>query len=508
MFNPSFDNEIDIRLNKIKANDIYQLNRSTDEYERVSTGSGGGGADFYYLKSNNIKIDDVPSNTFTNVDSNSVDVVNNTNNTSSSLLSNKLILGDINGNSELDKASINTTNMIKNNLLLPIETLANEFQELLYYNTSTNDIKKTNSIKLKSPAYPAYTNKITFSDIILDAVALGSTNIGYYGLNIYSSPNNQRTSIFNSFLNIYEITSKLATILNKESLNIGSYVSSSSTIRNDMDRVMLNKTSLSFSDSTTSYILNKEDIKVTNKLKALTTKVPDINSKMMIYDDTTKNFNFTDIPSTSSTPYVPKLIHISGKEWKQGDVSVNAGLDFMSRAFVKGVATLPTDDLPVNKKQQKRYISWFYDRKAVGGIVKGPVIPKFFAIPTGILKSGDTIEVEIQSADNDDIISNVDEYAIFITCVEFNVANIKSFDITATSDNPYLNVTAYPTEILWFENGIDNAAGLGSLPGIMLTYIYNGRTYLSGEDKQHHRLTNFRIQYRGNLIGKTNVTSL
>jgi hypothetical protein len=51
-----------------------------------------------------------------------------------------------------------------------------------------------------------------------------------------------------------------------------------------------------------SSILNAEDIKVTNKLKALAAGTPGANSKMLIYDTVTKAFNHTNIPSGADLP--------------------------------------------------------------------------------------------------------------------------------------------------------------------------------------------------------------
>jgi hypothetical protein len=48
------------------------------------------------------------------------------------------------------------------------------------------------------------------------------------------------------------------------------------------------------------YKLNSDDIQVTNKLKAIAEKVTDANSKMLIYDATTKAFNYTALPSGGS----------------------------------------------------------------------------------------------------------------------------------------------------------------------------------------------------------------
>jgi hypothetical protein len=59
----------------------------------------------------------------------------------------------------------------------------------------------------------------------------------------------------------------------------------------------LAETSLSFKDSSGTVVLDKGDVGVTNKLKALTAATSGANSKMLIYDTGTSAFNYTDIPS-------------------------------------------------------------------------------------------------------------------------------------------------------------------------------------------------------------------
>lgn len=249
IFNNLYPNAIDITSRKVTANEVWVDDPDVPGAKaKLVPGGGGGGESHYYNKANSIKIDAPGVTSYTQIDQDSVDVQNNDTVTAASLLSNKLVLTDSIDTVELTKADIQAANRLKNIIDGGnIEASA----KVVTYNTATKALSYETNWNYLQSARVYFTSMASICQ--LDPVQLylanGSTNI-------------------NVSYNQIAVT-----------------------------KVGVTKN------------LTFEDVDVTNKLKALTTATPGVNSKMLIYDTSTKAFNHTDIPS-GTVPYYVKTSSI------------------------------------------------------------------------------------------------------------------------------------------------------------------------------------------------------
>jgi hypothetical protein len=254
LYNYDSANEFKVRLNALRAEDIYQKNHTTGEFERV--GGGGGSTDLpYYLKPNSILMGAGVVNTV--MDSDSIDVNGGTvgNAIGTSLRADSLIFGDNSGNSSFTKADIDALKYIQTGAMVSTKNESWD-HNLVLYNPTTKNLCRASTFTLgPSPA-----------------------------LNVHMS--------------MYEISvqSSLTRYLR---MTGGSGFQAVEGVLN----AQLSHDRISFGSASGYKTLNRDDIIVTNNLKALVNRTPDSNSKMLIYDSTTKAFNFTDIPASVALPY-------------------------------------------------------------------------------------------------------------------------------------------------------------------------------------------------------------
>jgi hypothetical protein len=225
-------NNVQFRLDSLKADDIYQKNHTTGEYERVGAGDGPPIALPYYLKQNSIDIDEGTNGT--------------------ELTATNLTFGDASGNISIDKSKAKILSDIKTDIidsaLIPNHGNG-DIVFVGYDQVSKKLIRSPSMIKLNNDIFCNYSG-ITLNGAYYQSYRFGCAN-GLNTIQGYASSNAANCAF---------------------SINLNGAI----------------------------YILNYEDIQVTNKLKTIAEKVTDANSKMLIYDATTKAFNYTELPSGGS----------------------------------------------------------------------------------------------------------------------------------------------------------------------------------------------------------------
>ncbi len=246
---------INLRANDIKAENMWQMNNLTGEYERVLTASDSPDpiALPYYLKTNSIDIDSGSNGT--------------------ELTATALTFGDSAGNSTIDKAKAGVLTDIKTSIIDSADASNVTLQQFVGYDKSTKMLTKSpvTVALMKSPAAGGSSNTciILYRDQLKIVLQDGS-------------------NITNIFPKMVQVSNGVG----KAEMNV-------------VDSTTGGILKLSNTANSAGQIMNVDDILVTNKLKALTSATAVATSKMLIYDTTSKAFNYSDIPGGGSTtlPY-------------------------------------------------------------------------------------------------------------------------------------------------------------------------------------------------------------
>ena len=295
-YNTKLENNYNIRVKDILVDNSIKK-KIDGEWVEINPSGGGEGGDLpYYLKPNAVQIQNVGVSN-TNLNSSSVDVNDVVGNKSSSLLSDKLILGDVNGNANLVKDDIINANKLSTAMVDPINTVSNLTQSLLIYDSSSNKISKSNSIRLTNTSVSSNYNIVDSSQIYINN-STANYNVAVTSANLTFNATGYLSKLYSDRM----FTLGTATLgfaqIQPSQIRIGVSTSISSPILNSTQPyATLIKDALNLYNGTNTYSLLASDIAVTNKLRALTSKVADANSKMMIYDATNSSFNYSDIPT-------------------------------------------------------------------------------------------------------------------------------------------------------------------------------------------------------------------
>jgi hypothetical protein len=205
------------------------------------------------------------------------------------LNSDGFIFGDLNGNTSVKK--VDGTNLVKLSSAItdPVNSTVDNNNTVLVYNGVDQKIKRTNALWFANTA------------------ATVGSKLSYTGLNSVSLLYN--SDLMAHYLSIANKTSFLANISKFDSVTVGSCLSTDSSVvdgSKDYSKLMLG--TLAFKNATSTVTMNRDDIIATNNLKSLVSKTPDGNSKMVIYDNSSKVYNFADIPASSNTVVKKKLV--------------------------------------------------------------------------------------------------------------------------------------------------------------------------------------------------------
>lgn len=238
-------NNVDVQGNNARFENIYQKNHHTGEHERVLT--AGDSPDPialpYYLKNNSIDIDSGDNG--------------------SELTATALTFGDASGNTSIDKAKVGVLSDLKAGVVDAVDT-ASTNETIVSWNPVTKKFSKNPATTM---LYSAALKGITFNRDTPSIVVQNSPNITTMTSSQFSITNGNSSTVTVGAGGAgggYVIFSKLG--------NTSKYM----------------------------YI---EDAVVTNNLKALTNATIGSNSKMLIYDTSTRVFNYTDVPSGLVMPY-------------------------------------------------------------------------------------------------------------------------------------------------------------------------------------------------------------
>jgi hypothetical protein len=269
----------------VKSDAFLLRDPETGEYAPISGGGGGGGGELpSYLKPNSVEIAGAGTNTI--LDSNSVDVNDTAGNTGSSLTSTALTFGDSGGNNALTKTSVIAANRLATGTAAATVVNMNSEQTLLIWNNLSNAVAKSNTIQLtKSGA-------VEYAQLAPTSISVQNSTTG---TRAYVTPQ----VIYNN------TSTKLVASLKHGTLTCGTGVNAvESTIDTSLPYIELKADQLAFRTSSTAFNLLREDVIITNNLKALTNTTPTAPSKMVIYNTATGVYNHTALPSAA--PTLPK----------------------------------------------------------------------------------------------------------------------------------------------------------------------------------------------------------
>lgn len=280
-----FENEIDLRARKTLFDEVWTKDSFGEFFKITSSGGGGGGGELpSYLKHNSVEITGAGTNTV--LDSNSVDVNDTAGNTGSSLSSTALTFGDSGGNIALTKSSVIAANQLATGTAAATAVNMNSEQSLLTWNNLSNSVAKSNTIQLTKSGAAEY------SQLAPTSISVQNNTTG---ARAYVTPQ----VIYNN-----TFTKRVASLKNG-TLTCGTGVNAvDSTIDTSLPYIELKADQLAFRTSSTTHNLLREDVIITNNLKALTNTTPTAANKMVLYNTATGVYNHTALPSAS--PTLPK----------------------------------------------------------------------------------------------------------------------------------------------------------------------------------------------------------
>lgn len=261
LFSISQPNDLRIRSQQIYGEEFFVKEVSTGDWIPLKPGGGGGDIP-YYLEPTTIEMKTTTPTV-----------------KESTLESGQLSLKDAVGSAILDRSSIDATNLVKKMLIDPVVSNVDHKPVVM---DSMGKMKQMDPLITKGVDNLTRIGqtlvegidggKLRFSSAASSSVTLSSTHAAISKINVSTNFNN----IIGTKLtgNIYSFD---GTKPRSETTDIA----------------------LTFhTDSSNRVTLNMDDVTVTNKLKALSSKVKDAGSKMLIYDAGTKAYNYTDIPTS------------------------------------------------------------------------------------------------------------------------------------------------------------------------------------------------------------------
>lgn len=274
--NLNFENEIDVRARKALLSELW-----TKDNDGTFFRVGPSGAPVNlpsYLKTNSVEISGV-ANTKTVIDENSVDVNDLTAVKGTSLTPTTLTFGDSGGNVTFTKSSADAANKLAAGIAAAQNTIIGDGRTLLVWNSLTNGIIRTNNMKLIK-------NSAEYSTLEPSALAVVNNSLG-------SSCTISPTKFVSTD------ASKNLLILGSSNVIYGQATTPSGNILDtNATYTSLTKQGLNIKEaSLPTVVLARDDIVVTNNLKAVASAPTIASSRMVTFDTVAKTFNYAPIPS-------------------------------------------------------------------------------------------------------------------------------------------------------------------------------------------------------------------
>jgi hypothetical protein len=285
--NTLFPNEIDVRARKATFEEAWVKDETSGEYTKLIPGGGGGGGGTlpYYLKANSIKVDgsDVSSTLITpnnistqasglstNISPSTLGIENFTNNTATELSATSLIFADINGNSTLTKAGVDTVSRLQTSETATALVNATGTNPIVY-NPTTKAFNQSRALQLLS-ADGNYRTNITTASFRND---MPNNSARFFMSGISSGVTHNEVNYrlyagaFSSGIVHRNLNTNKGIVAKEDSFTVGDMNFDAISTTGNYGK--LDISSLSFKDSSGTVVLDKDDVGVTNKLKALTT---------------------------------------------------------------------------------------------------------------------------------------------------------------------------------------------------------------------------------------------
>ncbi len=359
--NTLFPNEIDLRARKSIFEEVWTKAVDSEEYIRLIPGGGGTPGELpYYLKANSIKVDGgdgsetlVTSNLITTqaagvtaaISPSTVSVENSGNSTGSELSSTALTFGDTAGNVSLTKLGVDTVSRLQTSESATV--LNNAVGTLpIVYNPITKAFNQSRALQLLSADGNTRTN-ITTASFRSDM----PNNPARFFMSGISAGVTHNEALYRLFAGAFasgivhrNTTTNKGSVMKEDSVTVGDVNGDAISTTGNWGK--LAESSLSFKDSSGTVVLDKGDVGVTNKLKALTAATSGANSKMLIYDTGTSAFNYTDIPSGGAgvLPSYLQDTYIRMQAPTNGYIEINGGAtnDAVITVSNTGTGTYPS----------------------------------------------------------------------------------------------------------------------------------------------------------------------
>jgi hypothetical protein len=207
-------------------------------------------------------------------------VIDTVGNTASELSSTALTLGDVNGNASLGKAGIEAANNLKDALSGEVTDTTNVNQTVLIYDAADAKVSKASTFRLNESA----TEYSTFSPFTV-SLKNGNNynNVTSSGLTTYYAPSNALSTLTGS---IIAVGSRGADY----------------NLDTSLQHSKLSKTSLRLFDGTATHTLDAPAIKAAVNLSTVSTTTPAAENKMVVYNPTTSNYAYHDVPAGVTLP--------------------------------------------------------------------------------------------------------------------------------------------------------------------------------------------------------------
>lgn len=273
----------------IKAEEYLYKDPESGTYIPLVPGGGGGEVPYYAKPA---LVDFTNGSLRTTIDQTGLDVIDNAGNTASELTSTALTLGDLGGNASLGKAGIEAANNLKDAISGSTTDTTNANQSVLIYDASLAKVSKASTFRLNESA----TEFATLSPFAMQ-LKNGNTynNMTTSGITTYYAPSNAISTLTGSTIAVGS--------------RGGDY-----NLDTSLQHSKLSKTSLRLFDGTTTHTLDAPAIKAAANLATVTTTTPAPENKMVVFNPTTRNYAYHDVPAGLSLPayILPSKIQMKG----------------------------------------------------------------------------------------------------------------------------------------------------------------------------------------------------
>lgn len=299
----------------IKAEEYLYKDPESGTYIPLVPGGGGGGELPYYAKP--ALVDFTNGSLRTTMDQTGIDVIDNASNAAAELSASALTLGDLGGNASLAKAGIEAANNLRDAISGAITDTSNANQSVLIYDASSAKVSKASTFRLNESA----TEYSTFSPLTVQLKNGNNyNNLTTSGLTTYYAPSNALTTLTGSTIAVGS--------------RGGDY-----NLDTSLPHSKLGKTNLRLFDGTTTHTLDAPAIKAAANLATVSTTTPAPENKMVVFNPTTRNYSYHDVPAGLTLPsYILQTkikMQGTGTSFSEKGIEIEAASGAATKSLIK-----------------------------------------------------------------------------------------------------------------------------------------------------------------------------